>query len=452
MKKISSSLITFLVLALTSTCAQAAPALSFEEDFTLPIVYLNIVLDGGPVQDPTNKQGLAYVASHMLLRGTQKHTKNQFFELVDRLGGEIEVDVRNEGIVIRAAALSDKFDNFLSLLEEALSKPKFTAEELAKVKKETEGKILEQKGSDHVLVQNNFYRFFYGKHPYGNPLMGTQKGVAAVDYKDVVNFYVRSFGGHTLKLFGTGAVKSEKIEKWFEDLSEKLAALHPEAKSPTEVAKPEIAGGRRILLVNKPNATQAQVLMGGIGMRPETPGFYAIQLANHSYGGASFQARLMQEIRVKRGWTYGAYNTFRFGKQVRHFATYIAPKNADTPPAIQLATEMFEQFVAKGITPEEYNFARDSLLNNAPFNYDTSKKRLENATNEYLLGFPKNYFKDFSKNIETVRYEEIAPSIQNLFNPANFVLVVVGDAKSLKEPLSKLPGFSAPVVKDYQQD
>lgn len=448
----------FLALALcTNLAAYAATSnqfseFEFEEDNSLPIVYLNIVIDSGGGEDPEDKIGLANVASHMLLRGTQKHTKNEFNELLNMLGGEFEVDVRDEGTVFRGAVLSENLGNFLSLIEEALSKPKFTAGELAKIKKEIEGQILERKSNDKALVQQNYYEFLYGKHPYGKPTIGTQAGVKNINSKDIVNYFVQHFGGRTMRLFGTGAAKSSDVEKWFSGLTSKLSALHPEAVPVADVAKPEIPKGRRALIVDKPKATQAQALMGGPGIKPENPGFYPISLANYTFGGHSFQARLMQEIRAKRGWTYGASNAFRFGRQPKHFAMYVFPKTDDTAPAIDLEIKLFEDWVKNGITRDEFAFARDSLVNNAPFNYDTSKKRLENLTTEYLQGLPRDFHRNFAKNVGNVSYGDVAPALRSFFDPSNLTLTVVGDAQKLREPLSKLPGFSAPIVKSYLED
>jgi zinc protease len=442
-----------LSLFLAANAAWAArPNVEFEEDNSLPIVYLNIVLDSGTAQDPPEKLGLANVANQMMLRGTQKHSKAEYFEMVNRLGAMLEVETRNEGTIFRGAVLSDNLGKFLELVTEALASPKFTSEELAKVKKETEGEILERKGNDKALVQYNFYRFFYGSHPYGHPDLGTQKGVKNITNKDIVDRYAQRFSGVTMRLFGTGAAKPGMIEEWFSALTDKLSAIHPDAKPAAPIAKHEVPAGRRALIVNKPNATQSQVLLGGQGMRPEQPGFYAILLANHSFGGGSFQARMMREIRVKRGWTYGAYNTFRFGREPRHYAMYIFPKTDDTGPALNLTLDLYEDFVKNGINQEEYNFARDSLVNSAPFNFDTSKKRLENATTEYMTNFPRGYFREFAGHIGNVRFDDVAPAVRGFFTPANLALTVVGDAKKLKGPVSKLPGFTAPAVKPYLED
>jgi zinc protease len=441
-----------LIIAVTSGNAKAASTVEFEEDFSLPIVYLNIVIDAGAVNDPADRLGLCFISNHMLLRGTQRLNKLQFNESVNKLGAALDVDVRNEGTVLRGAVLAENLEKFLALIEEALVKPKFTAEEIRKLKNETIGQILETKANDRMLVRYNFYRFFYGSHPYGNPVLGTQKTVERITGKDIVDFYSKHLGDKTVHLFGSGAAQSNIVKTWFAGLTDKLSALHPDVQANFQLPKMEIPSGRRTLLVNKPNVTQSQILLGGVGMRPDQPGYYAILLGNNSFGGPTFQATLMREIRVKRGWTYGAYNTFSPGKEPRHYAMYFFPKTGDTVPAIELALNLFENFTKNGVTQPDFNYSQQSMVNNAPFNYDTPRKRLENATAEYLMNFPKNYYKDFAGNIGKVKFEEVLPAVRGFFRPENLTLTLVGDAEKLKAPLATLPGFSQPIVKSYHED
>lgn len=439
--------------ALLLNVASAHAVFEFEEDKSLPIVYVNIALDAGAAQDPAKKNGLANLASRMLLRGTQSRSKAEFFEALNKLGGQLEVDVRTEGTIIRGAVLSENLEPFLKLVDETLTRPKFTSGELTKIKSEIEGLILEQKASDQALTQYHFNRFLYGTHPYGNPVIGTRAGVKTITYKDVVDFYTLNFSDKTLHLFGSGDAEKGEVKKWFDSLSEKLSAVHPEAKPVTPVPAPEFSPGRRTLLVHKPNISQPHILIGGKGMRPDTTrGFYAILLANHSFGGGSFQARMMQEIRVKRGWTYGASNSFRFGRVPRHFGMYTFTPTAQTAPATELMLSMFDDFLKNGIKREEFDFAKQSLVNNAPFNYDTPRKRLENATTEHLIQFPRGYFEEFANNIDKVSYEDIAPALQSTLSSDNLALTVVGDKTKLLNSLTRLPGFSAPAVKNYDED
>jgi predicted Zn-dependent peptidase len=91
-------------------------------------------------------------------------------------------------------------------------------------------------------------------------------------------------------------------------------------------------------------------------------------------------------------------------------------------------------------------------MNNSPFDYDTSKKRLENMTSEYILGFPKGYYKDFASHIAQVKIDEIKPALTEFFNLNDLTLTIVGDADSLKDEVKKIDGFSNMKIKNYLED
>jgi zinc protease len=448
-KKISFIITLFISL---QTFAQNNQIV-FEEDHSLPLVYINLVLKVGAAHDPQDKLGLTYLATQMLTRGTKSKNKLEFQSQLDNIGGKIEVDVKSDATVIRGAVLSENLNSFLNLLDEAIINPLFSNEELKKLIKETEGLILELKSSDKELVKYHFNKFLYKGHPYSNPIYGTRKGIHKCSLSDIKNFYKNYFGENTLKVFAVGDTKYEVLNDWFVNLNNKLKQVNPNAKLPNPIEKPSLARNKKALIVDKPNTTQTHYLLGAEGIRPSEPEFYPVQLANHAFGGGSFQARMMTELRVKRGWTYGAYNTFKFGANRAYYAMYVFPKLDDTIPSLKLLLNMFSDFIKNGITDDEFQFAKSSLTLNAPFNIDTAKKRIENITNETILNFPENYFKNFGKNIEKVEKKEVLPAIQKTFSLDNLTLVIVGDAKKLKEPLEKEFKEFAPVqVIPYTED
>lgn len=449
----TNSIFAILLLFGTLTSALAARSpIEFEEDHQLPMVYLNIVADAGAASDSLEKVGLSNVAAHMFLRGTKKHSKLELLKLVDRLGASIAVDVRTEGAIFRVAVLAENLPKMLDLLNEIFLEPAFNNEELAKLKNEIIGSILVEKSNDARLVSRNFQKFLFGNHPYGNPITGTQKGVSSIGGDDVRNFYAQHFGQDTLALFGSGDISEKVIQGWWSQFTDKLMNQNPRAMPTHDVRDPIFPKGRRTLIVDKSQATQSQVLLGYRGPRPEMPGYYEVSVANQAYGGASFTATLMKEVREKRGWTYGITNNFRYTKKPNYFATHLFPKNKDTAPAIALTLKLFEDHVHHGITQSSFEFARDSLVNRAPFNYDTPRKRLENTTSEYLYRFPKGFYRDFAAHIEQVQFKDIQPALQNFYDPRDLTLVVVGKASEIRDGLKALPEFSNPVVQDFRED
>ena len=439
-------------VGITAIATPSRAAFQFEADHSLPLVYMNVVVDAGSAADPVHQQGLAQLSANMLLKGSLKNSKNLFFEKLARIGGQLEVDVRSEGTIVRGAVLAEHVDTFLNLFTEALTQPSFDASELALLKREIQGQLLDLKNNDRAFAGYEFGRFFYHGHAYGNPEAGTRQGIQAVSLDDVRQFYARYFGAQSTRFFGSGSADSAKIKRWFTNIQTQLNSMHPDARAAAAVTPMAAHAENRVLIIDKDKSTQSQVIIGLQGFRPETANIYAATVANHVFGGPTFTSRLMTEIRVKRGWTYSTGSSFKFARQPKHFQMAMFPKTQDVVPAIKLALELLEDWRTKGISDTEFNFAKTGLINNAPFELDTSRKRLENAVSEYLSNFPKDFHKEIGANIGLVQKADLLPTIKNAFPSRGITIVIVGNAKALKPELAKLPGFGNITVRPYLQD
>ena len=445
------SILAVTLLALVQA-ARASSDFSFETSRQLPMVYLNIISEVGAAHDPVGKEGLATTTGQMLTRGTQNKSKMEFLKTLESLGASVDADIRPEGTVVRVYFLTDNRDKVLALIGEMFTQPRFDKGELDKLKKELIGMVLAEKGNDARLAQRHFQRFLYGSHPYANPVNGTERGLSSLSLDDVRSLYATNYGRGTLRLFGSGDADSGDIQRWWNSLMDSMAKVNPGARQAAAIPAPTLPLGRRLLIVNKPKTTQSHILFGHGAPRPDAPGFHALRLGNHAFGGPSFQARLMQEIRVKRGWTYGASNRIAMGCMPRHYTVYYFPKTADTTPALSLGVQMLEDLVAKGITSEEFHFAQDSLVNRAPFDNDTPRKRLENQTNELLFNLEAGFFKDLSAHTKDVSEGDVGPALTRYFKPENLTITVLGDGGALKDKLSKLPGLTEIKMIDYRAE
>lgn len=443
---------TFFLNVLISFFCMSSPAaefpeFSFEESRQVPIVYFELVFDGGVVQDPPNQQGLTQLSSQLFLKGTKDKTSKAFHSALNQLGGHLEVDVKSEGVLLEGVVLAEHVPEFLNLIEELLMHPRLDLKDFQQLQKEIQSAILERKTNDRVNAQIHFEKAFFGDHPYGHPEHGTIKGLNRISFADAKQRAQAIFNPKRMRLFGSGDADQNQIKMWFNRVSTQSTNASSIPLKP--IAAPEAQQGKRIILIDKPNATQSQILLGGRSLRPEDPGFYPILLSNHAFGGGNFQSRLMQELRVKRGWTYGAFNQFQNGKHRKYFQLYVFPKTHDTLPSIQLMIELLNQWKQSGISKEEFAFSQKSLIKNAPFQFDTAKKRLQNLTLEYLKNYPVGFYRNIAENMQAVRFESVQPSLSQYLNVDDLTLVVLGDAKKLRNALKALPGFQLISEKNY---
>jgi zinc protease len=431
-----------LLLAWLAGASAGAVEVAFEHDPGLPMVHLEVVLKAGAVNDPRAQSGLTNFMGEMLLRGTRNRTKEQIDLALDQMGARLEVETKAEYLRLKGSVLSAQLDPFLALLADLVTQSTFPEREVGKLKAELSSGILDELGNDQTLVGRAFPRALFRDHPYGNPITGRAHEVKSLTSKAVRDQYDRLVVDPLLLVVGSGDAPPARIEAWARELGRARPAADPKAL-PAPVALPRNAPMRRLLIADKPERTQTQIAAGQVGVRMTDADFFPLFLANHAFGGGSFSARLMVEIRVKRGWSYGANSYFRHGTRPRSWQFSLFPAAKYTPEALAEALRMVAELREKGITAEEFEFAKRSLVNSAGFMFDTPEKRVDNKVLERTLGLPDGLMSRYAEKLAPVTLEEANTALKRFLAPGQLAVAVVGTASELREPLAKAVGVPA---------
>ncbi|MEK6580146.1 MAG: pitrilysin family protein [Bdellovibrionota bacterium] len=428
-----------------------AKEIYFEGNSSLPIVHLNAVFKNGSITDPKGKFGITNFTAEMLIRGTHRRTKEQIALALDQMGGKIEIETRAEAVIFRGAVLASSLNSFLGLFEEILTEPVFSENEIRKLKSEIVSAILEEKGQDASLNSRRFARHLFGDHPYGKPILGRTQDIQSINESQIRAHYDRTIRDESMVVIGSGDSNLEVITAWASRISNARHVSAPLAD--TDISQPETVQHRRLLIVDKPDRTQTQILIGQVGLQMDDPKFFPLHIANFAFGGTPFSSRLKVEIRVKRGWSYGAGSAFRFGKKPRLWTANLFPASKYAPDALAYTLKMIEELKRDGITKEELEFSKQSLIKGAGFMYNTPAKRVENAIIEKTLGLPDGLMKSYADRMESVTWEETNQAIKEYIRPNELTISVLATAKVLKEALSKASGEGTEViVSPYTED
>jgi zinc protease len=201
---------------------------------------------------------------------------------------------------------------------------------------------------------------------------------------------------------------------------------------------PELApsGGRRLLFVDKPERTQTQILIGGIGSHPSDADHFALTIANTVFGG-TFTARLTQEVRAKRGWSYGAYSSLGYDRRRQAFSMWTFPKAEDAAACIQLELELLQQWWQSGITEEEFVWAKRYLVQSQAFARDTATKRIGLRLDEILNDLPPGHHDEFVPKIEAVTLEQANAAVRDRISLEHLSVVVLGTHAAIGEEVRK---------------
>ncbi|MBI3535863.1 MAG: insulinase family protein, partial [Deltaproteobacteria bacterium] len=198
----------------------------------------------------------------------------------------------------------------------------------------------------------------------------------------------------------------------------------------------------KFYFIDKPDRTQTQMYGGQIGILMTDKDYFPLYLANYAFGGPLFTTKMMEEIRVKRGWSYGANSFFRMGKQPRSWQFNLYPKIKDAPDALIYTLNMIRDFREKGLTPEEFERAQKNIINNSGFMFNTPQKRVENLLLEKTLDLPSGFMTRYREEVSKLTLNQVNQAIKNFLKPDQLVVTVLGTAKDLKEPIVKALGIS----------
>jgi zinc protease len=279
--------------------------------------------------------------------------------------------------------------------------------------------------------------------------VGTPKSLAAIGIDDVRACIAREYRRDSVVFAFAGAVDADRAGRAAHALWEKLPA-GGDGLAPLE--DPVAAGGRRLWFVDKPERTQTQILIGGIGTHPKDPDHFALLVANTVFGG-TFTARLTQEVRAKRGWSYGAYSSLGYDRRRQAFSMWTFPKSDDAARCIELELQMLTDWWQKGILEEELDWAKRYLIQSQAFSRDTAAKRVGLRLDELLNDLSLGLHDEFAARIAAVTLEQANASIQNRISLENLAVIVVGTHAAIGEDVRRaVPNLTSDRVVAFDAD
>jgi zinc protease len=394
----------------------------------LPLVRTQVVVARGAAADSPEHDGRTNFASEMMARGAGGKTRAQLDAAFDALGGSLEIVTDYDAVYFEITVLRDKLDAALTLVSDVLLRPDFPADEAEKLKRELRGQLDDLRDDDGSLARRFFARALYGGHPYGRTVLGTEQSIEALDVTAARQWRELSLKPENM-MFGFAGDIDEKaaraaLERHFAPLARDVPFVPP-AMPPD----PPAPAGLRLTLVDKPERTQSQILIGQPAPRWGTDEFTALQVATCAYGG-TFTARLMNEVRSKRGLSYGASARVGQGRGRKSLVVHVFPSLDQTGETLALVLGLHEDLLARGITEEERVFAAGYLAKSAAFGVATPEDRLDLAAHVALCGLPPDWGTSFPSRVRKVTLEDTRAALKN-FSPRDLHLCIVSTAEQL---------------------
>ncbi|MCC6528287.1 MAG: insulinase family protein [Polyangiaceae bacterium] len=398
--------------------------LVFEASRELPLVSVSVSFAGGAVHEAPEQGGLARIVARMLRRGADGLGSDAIEIAVDELGGELGVDVGLGVTSIYFECLSRSVEPMSELVARLLARPTFAADELARLLRQTESEIVAARDDDGFLASRALRRQLFAGHPHGRRVGGSLACVRALVPDDARRFHARHYTRDNAIVAISGDLDGSGAERVAATLLGGLPAGEPVAYPVPEPTLPE---GRRLVCVDKPERTQTQMVLGTLGSHPADEDHIALIAANTAFGG-SMSSRLFQEVRGKRGWSYGASSSLGFARVREAFTMWTAPAVEDAADCLALELGLLRDFCREGVAQAELDHAQSYLRRSYAFEIDTARKRVGQAVGRALLGLPEDYHARYLERIAAVTREQANAAVRRRLSDDRLWVSVVATA------------------------
>jgi zinc protease len=314
---------------------------------------------------------------------------------------------------------------FLTILSEST----FPKNEFDIQKNRTISSIIEEESDPSEIASNLFFKEMYGKHPYASPTNGLKNTVKKIQRKDVLNFYKKNINANTAKIAIVSPLAKNDIIKLVEKISKSLNHSKISGK-PINTA---IKKNKGKYIFKKSNSEQAHIYVGTLSIKRGSDNNFPLYVGNYIFGGSGFSARLMQELRVKRGLTYGVYSYVYPMKEIGPFVIGIETKSEQAQLSVKLIQDMVKDFYKKGPTEKELNDAKQAIINGFPLRIDSNSDILNYLSIINYYNLPIDYLSTFTSNISNLTKKDIISAFQEEIDIDNLITLVVGNEKAKKK-------------------
>jgi len=209
--------------------------------------------------------------------------------------------------------------------------------------------------------------------------------------------------------------------------------------------------GRHVVIVDKPERTQTQLIIGTLGARTRDRNLFPLLVSNTAFGG-TFSGPLMQQVRGVRGWSYGAYSRLLHSTQRDAWYMSTAPAAEYSADCAALQLDLLERWVDGGTKQTELRFAQRYLINSHCFDRDTASKRLEARLDVELLDIPRSYVDKYDQLVARVTRQEANNATRARISDKDLTIVVVATASDVATSFERLPGVKSVEIVPFDRN
>jgi len=383
-----------------------------------------------------NKTGTASMAMQMLTKGTAEHTEAELAAELERYAISLQGSADLDTSQLNANCLIDHIGRAMELLAEVVIAPTFDENEFEKLRKQVLTSLAVESATPRYLADKELRKRLYGAHPYARTVQGEPADVEALSVQDLKRWWSRFVRPEKAVLIFAGDIDHEKAVSLAETT---LGDWKKQTAQPAiQVADIPAAKDTQIYLVDQPGSMQSEIRIGQLGItRQDQPEYFISRVVGYYFGG-SFNSRLNETIRVKKGLTYGAYGGYTAHALSGDFTVNTFTKTDSAAETVRAALEEIRRLQAQKPTEKELKTSRSYFAGSFVRTRETPQQV---AKDLWLIQSQKlgaDYLERLLDKIAQTNEDDCDKLVDETLNPDKMIIVVVGDADKIKEELEKI--------------
>jgi zinc protease len=396
------------------------------EERSVPLIALRFAFEGGNSQDPDGKAGLANFITTMMDEGAGDLKAAEFQERVEEIAMRMRFEDSKDALYGSFETLSANRDKAFELLKLAVQKPRFDTEAVDRMRQQLLANLaFAARDPDRVAGDAWFAAAFAG-HPYGRPSSGTTDTVAKISRDDLADFHKRTFARSNLKVVAVGDITADDLGRLLDDV---FGGLPQTADlRPVPVSVPVNNGKQDVVDMAVP---QSVAVFGMGAMARKHPDFLTAFVINHILGGGGFSAKLMEEVREKRGLAYSVYTYIQPFQHASVLMGSVATRNDAMAESLSIIRTELAKMAEQGPTPDELQAAKDYLTGSYALRFDTNSKIATQLLGLRMEDFGPEYIDIRNSLIEAITVEDAKRVAADLLKTDDLIVTVVGQPVGL---------------------
>ncbi len=405
-------------------------------DRRLPRFDMGLMVRRGAGIVPIEQAGLAGFTAELMERGAGERDALALAGVVDSLGATHAVSADWDSVSVAVSGLSRDFTPLFDVLADLVRRPRFDVEEAGRVQAETLASLEKAREDPSTLASWNFAKALYGSHPYGLPSSGTPETAKKLDAAQARAFYQQVFVPGNAVLYAVGDIDPVEIRT----RAEAAFGDWPTGPIPEPGAPPPMRTKPGVVIVDRPDLGQAQVVIGHPGIKRTEERRIPVQVMNTVLGSAGFSSRLMGRIRAEEGLTYGIRSQYASRRQTGPFVVASFTRVPKVSELVRLSLLELERIRSEPPSTQEVADAKSLLAGRFALGLETSSAVLGSLVDLNLYGLPEDSLDTYRGRIRALTEAEVAAAAQDFVRPEEAIIVIVGPAAPIQEQLGTTYG------------